>query len=745
MIEIRLLGSQSVQASDGHEILSVSTQPKRLALLAYLALSSDSGDGFVSRDELLALFWPESDIERARNTLNQHLYRLRGSLGSGAIPSRGTNRVGVDSGEIWCDVVEFQQALDEGEAARALELYAGEFLPGFHLSGTPALEKWLDNLRLELQRRALAAALRLAGEGEAAGDRAATAVWYRKAKEISPASEAAVRGLAATLAPSRDAHPPDSSTPVPATVPGGAALLEGMRDTPGRPSENRRHDRSLLPSGAALVVTALAIGGWWATSSRERLPEPEPRLAVLPFENLTGDSTADHLIDLMHDQTIRESGEASGVLVISRTSVLAYRDSAAALPDIGRNLGADAIVEGTVRALGDSLRVLVRLLEATSEQTLWNEQYAAARADSGYVTLRLPWRIANEIRRILNSEASLDLEPPRKPAPAAVEAYVRGREALAVGSPEGLDAAISQFDRAVELDPRFAEAWAALGRAWETAGGWFGHKSPVEAMPEAQNAYERALEIDSTLAEAHGGIATIEWRYRWRWAEAERAFRRSIELNPNLAETRDHYGNFLRSMRRIEEGVVQLEKAVELDPLGISWAELRQHYQQLGRFDEARAAAERAKKLHPGHVASRLIYAIQLWGDGDRRGAVDTLVAVGGGALPAMMYGVMGEVERAREQIALEEASSNRDPLLLAYAHMTLHDTAAAVDWLQRGIEERHAQMVWLGIAQTKSDRYEPMIGDFPIIYFTGPRFESVMDRLDFSGPPFAATTAAAR
>lgn len=745
MIEIRLLGAQSVRAADGHEILSVSTQPKRLALLAYLALSSDTGDGFVSRDELLAFFWPESDDEHARNTLNQHLYRLRGSLGSEAIPSHGTNRVGVDPAEVWCDAAEFHRALVNGNPQRALELYAGELLPGFHLSGTPELEKWLDHLRLDLERRALDAALRLARESEAAGDRTAAAGWYRKAHEISPGSEVAARGLAAASTPAALAHPPDRTAPdaPPAAIAPGPGL-SGAPDAPARPDESRRHDRSLLPSGTALVVTALAIGGWWVTSSRERLPDPEPRLAILPFENLTGDSAADHLIALVHDQAIREAGEAGGLLVISRTSVLAHRDSVSALPDIGRDLGADAIVEGTVRALGDSLRVHVRLLEAASEETLWTNQYAASRADSGYVTLRLPWLIANEVRRTLNSEATLDLEPPRRPAPGAVEAYVRGRQHLALGSPQGIDAAIEQFDRAVELDPQFAEAWAALGRAWETAGGWFGHKTPVEAMPEAQNAYERALAIDSTLAEAFGGIATIEWRYRWRWADAERAFRRSIELNPNLAETRDHYGNFLRSMRRIEEGVVQLEKAVELDPLGPSWAELRQHYQHLGRFDEARNAAARAKELHPEHPASRFIYAIQLWGDGDRRGAVDTLMAVGGGALPAMMYAVMGEPERAREQIAVEESSRNRDPLLLAYASMTLHDTAAAVDWLERGIEERHAQMVWLGIAQTKDDRYEPMIADFPMIYFTGPRFETVMERLDFSEPPFATTTATA-
>jgi len=745
MIEIRLLGAQSIQA-DGHEVLSVSAQPKRLALLAYLALSSDSGDGFVSRDELLALFWPESDDEHARNTLNQHLYRLRGSLGSDAIPSHGANRVGADPEEVRCDVVEFRRALDDEEPERALGLYAGELLPGFHLSGTPDLEKWLDNLRLDLQRRALDAALRLAGKSEAAGDRTAAVDWYRKAHEISPTSEAAERGLAAV-----SASPPDGITTEGGRAGAGAPPFahEHEPSSTGRqtslhaPNDSRRHDRSLLPSGAALVVTALAIGGWWATSSRERLPDPEPRLAVLPFDNLTGDSAADHLVDLMHDQAIREAGEAGGLLVISRTSVLAYRDSATALPDIGRGLGADAIVEGTVRAFGDSLQVHVRLLDAASERTLWTRQYVAERMDSGYVTLRVPWLIANEVRRTLNPEARLDLEPPYRPAAGAVAAYVRGREQLALGSSEGIDAAIEEFDRAVELDPRFSKAWAALGRAWETAGGWFGDKSPVEAMPEAQNAYERALAIDSTLADAHGGIATIEWRFRWRWSAAERAFRRSIELNPNLAETRDHYGNFLRSMRRIEEGVVQLEKAVELDPLGISWAELRQHYQHLGRFHDARQAAERAKDLHPEHPAARFVYAIELWEDGARRAAADTIVAAGGGALAAMMYAEMGDEDRAREQIAVEEESRNRDPLFLAYAYMSLHDTTAAVGWLNRGIEERHASMVWLGIAQTRDDRYELMIEDFPEIYFTGPRFEAIMDRLNFPEPPFVATAAA--
>lgn len=713
MIEIRLLGAQSVQAADGHEILSVSTQPKRVALLAYLALASDSGDGYVSRDELLALFWPESDDEHARNTLNQHLYRLRVSLGSDAIPSHGTNRVGVDPAEVWCDAAEFRRALENDEPERALELYAGELLPGFHLSGTPELEKWLDHLRLDLQRRALDVALRLARENEAAGERTAAAGWYRKAHDISPESEVVARGLAAASSPS---------------LRGAARVKE---------ANERRLDRSLLPSGAALVVTALAIGGWWASSSRERIPDPEPRLAILPFDNLTGDPAQNHLIDLVHDEVIREAGAAGGLLVISRTSVMVYGDSTTALPEIGRQLDADALVEATVRALRDSIHVQVRLLDAASERSLWANRYGSAREDTTYLTVLLPRLIANEVRKTLNPEASLDLEPPPLPDPAAIQAFVRGREYLARGGPEGLEAAIDQFDLAVAFDPQFAEAWAGLGRAWEYSGGWFGHRSPVDAMPEAQTAYEMALALDSTLAEAYAGIANIEWRYRWRWAEAERAFRRSIELNPNLADVRDHYGNFLRSMRRVEEGVVQLEKAVELDPLGLSWAELRQHYQHLGRFDEARRAAERARELHPAHPASQFIYAIEMWGNGERLQAADTLAAAGLYGFAAQFYAAAGAEEDARSLLTILESQENRNHLPIAYTYLFLGDTMKALDWLELGVRERHAHMVWLNIAaEAEADGYEPMIADFPKIYFAGPRYEAIMERLDFPDPP---------
>lgn len=178
------------------------SQPKRLALLVYLRVAAPGG--FVARDRLLALFWPESDPERARNALRQSLHFLRRSLGEGAVPSRSDREVGVDAGAVACDAVAFREAIGAGRLEQAVELYRGEFLPGFFVEDAPEIERWIDDQRAELARLAHRAAWTLCERHEARGEMAAALIWARKALAMNPLDEAGARRLRGLLARTGD-------------------------------------------------------------------------------------------------------------------------------------------------------------------------------------------------------------------------------------------------------------------------------------------------------------------------------------------------------------------------------------------------------------------------------------------------------------------------------------------------------------------------------------------------------------
>ncbi len=195
MIRLSLMGSLDLRASDGRQILSVLAQPKRVALLAYLAAHRDS----VRRDTLLGLFWPESDEERARHALRQSLYTLRRSLGPRVLTSQGDEQLGIDGDHLECDVGLFEAAVRDGEAEAALDLYKGDFLEGFFLSDAPEFEKWLDGRRTTLRNQAAEAAWTMAQRTEDAGERTDAAVWGRRAADYAPDDESSVQRLVGLL------------------------------------------------------------------------------------------------------------------------------------------------------------------------------------------------------------------------------------------------------------------------------------------------------------------------------------------------------------------------------------------------------------------------------------------------------------------------------------------------------------------------------------------------------------------
>lgn len=290
MIDLSTLGAIELR-HDGIDLRSVLSQPKRLALLVYLRVA----DGFVARDRLLALFWPESDDERARNALRQSLHFLRRSLGPDAVVGRAEQEVGIDADRVACDVVAFERALAEDRLEDALGLYRGEFLPGFHVDDTPELERWIDEKRRELARRAVEAALALSEREEERGEPAAAAVWARRLVALDPLSEAAVRRLMRLLARTGERARALEAFDELARRLGEELELTPSPETADLAGSIRAGDRPVPPSPTDLAAAGAPHPVGAAVPPPSRPPDPatvaEPPAAGPPVGRVTPDRT----------------------------------------------------------------------------------------------------------------------------------------------------------------------------------------------------------------------------------------------------------------------------------------------------------------------------------------------------------------------------------------------------------------------------------------------------------------------
>jgi serine/threonine-protein kinase len=495
MIQLRTLGVLDLRESNGVAAESILVQPKRFALLTYLALTNSGG--FRRRDTVVGLFWPELDQEHARNALRQALWFLRRTLGERVITSRGAEELGVDPAVLWCDATEFEQACTSGRPAEALELYRGDFLEGFFLSEvSPDLETWVEDQRVRLRRQAADAAWALAEERAAAADRVKAAEWARRAAQYTPTDEVAARRLiqmldrlgdragavqvyeafAARLSQELELSPDPETTSLVVSVRSRASPAS-ERDTPhslGYSAEVLPPLHSPLPSApashllsrrlarvvglcAALGFAAASAIAWWPRAA----PRVDPDLVVVPpFEVSASDSALGYLREGMMDLLAAElTGEPGPRAVDPRRVLHTYRESGGGdnltreeVFDLARRLGAARVLEGGVLGTPDHLILAASLLEVDGDR---DEVRARVEGPADSIAAMLDRLTA----QLLAGEAG---EPERRlgemTSLPAVRAYLSGQAAVRDGR---LWEAVRDFERALEVDSTFV--LAALG------------------------------------------------------------------------------------------------------------------------------------------------------------------------------------------------------------------------------------------------------------------------------------------
>jgi DNA-binding SARP family transcriptional activator/TolB-like protein/tetratricopeptide (TPR) repeat protein len=638
MIEVHTFGAAGLRR-DGADLRSVLSQPKRFALLVNLTLGSPSG--FTPRDTLLARFWPDSDDERARNSLRQALHQLRRALGDDVITGRGDD-VGVDSGLVWCDAADFERALAEGRPEDALEVYRGDFLPGFFVEGAPDVEAWIDDRRRTYRRAANRAAVELAEREEAAGSLRAAALWARRALAIEPLDEVAARRLMEVLStggetvaalaaydalasqtraelgidPSAETRALADAIRAAAT-PATPEVRVPVRAVPAAPREPRASDDVALPPlhgagrgavarklsppviqlAAAAIVLLLVVAGWQARRVGPTLDGP-PAVAVLPFANLSGDGAHDYLADAVAEEVMSVLGRVPGLRVAARSSSFSFRGRDAPADSVGRALGVTHLVEGTVRIADARVRINVDLIDAASGFRVWNSSYERTVHDM----MGMQAEIARAIAKQLQVELSPAVARPPADETKDAEAYrlvLQGTQTMRSGSNrQTLGDAAALFGDAVRRDPQYARALAGLANvlSWQASYRYIDADS---GYARARELAERSLASAPTV-EAHLVLARDAELVRQDTAAADAHFRLALELNPADPRSLQFRALFLSRNGRTDEGIVLARRAVELDPLHPgSHNNLAVVLRDAGRLDEAHEAYEEALRVSP--------------------------------------------------------------------------------------------------------------------------------------------------
>jgi len=593
MIEFRLLGPLHLTDAQGREVQSLLTRPRRLALLAYLAAATPRR--LHRRDSLLPLFWPELDQEHARAALRQALHVVRDALGTEVIVTRGDEEVGLDLELVSCDVVAFDRAVAAGQSREALELYRGNLLEGFFIPEAGDFERWLEAERARLIQAAARSARELLEQSKAEGDVTAAVEWARRAAQLAPHDEELQRRLitlldhlgdragavesyvefAKRLAADLETEPAAETKAVITAVRARqtAAPVElsratsGAVPTVGAPPRGRR---GWWHAGIAAVVAGLVLsnaGRWRGRLWPSAIAGPVRSLAVLPLENLSGDTLRSWYADGLTEALTTDLGRIRSLSVTARGSVTPFRGTNERLDEIARELHVDAVVEGGVQQAGGRVRVDLRLISAATGYQLWADRFEEPVQNR----FALEDRVARGIVSALALPLSASEERALRAIPTkngdAYDDYLRGKIRLRRENREDDSVAIALLERAVTLDPDFAAAQAELARAYVLRVEQFA-PNDTAVVERAWVAAEKALRLDPDLAEAHLARGSLLSNMSGRLSPepAVREYHRALELNPNLAQAHHGLGTIYLHRGLLDKAVDEFRRTLAIDP-----------------------------------------------------------------------------------------------------------------------------------------------------------------------------------
>ena len=457
-------------------------------------------------------------------------------------------------------------------------------------------------------------------------------------------------------------------------------------------------------------------------------------LAVLPLRNLSTEETPAYFADGMTEELINTLTRIGGLHVISRTSVMAFRDREQPLKEIARQLDVQWILEGSIARGGTRVRVTAQLLDASRDRSVWAETYDRELRDVFALQADVAQAITDGVHVVVapDEERRIRNQPPV--APEAHEAYLRGLYRWNQREPDDILVAIEEYTRAAQLDPRYAAPHAGLAEVH----AFMGNLSLVPqsmAYGTARMEAKRALDLDPDLAGAHASLAVVNLEYEWEWEGAEREFRRALELNPGSASTRQNYADFLSRQGRHEEALRMIQEALRLDPLSPPVnGMLGTVYFHARRFDEAIAQYRRTLEMRREQVLTRFYLGLAYLQTGrhDEAIAEFTSAVRHSGGVPltraglACAYGMAGRADDARKilgQLKALSQTTNVSPSLFALIYIGLGDRDQALSYIEDGYRARDSYLGHLKVAPI----VDPLRGE--------KRFQEILRKLKLTDP----------
>ena len=495
-------------------------------------------------------------------------------------------------------------------------------------------------------------------------------------------------------------------------------------------------ETALFSTRNILAIAALAViaGGllFWAKGrqkeSRRPLPGAIQSVAVLPLANLSGDASQDYFADGMTDAIITELSQIKKLRVISRTSVMQYKHTQEKLDQIAQDLSVDAIVEGSVVRSGDRVRISAKLFQTNIEGALWGDNFERNFTDVLTLQSDVATAIARGIQVELSSAEQSQLARSRSVVPEAYEAYLKGRYEFEKRTPEGFRDAVTFLQKAIDKDPTFAAAYAALGDTYMSMGNY--QMAPPETLiPKAKQAVEKALELDNRLAQAHTSLAAIRM-YHLEGGDVEGEFQQAIALDPGYAQGIHWYALYLSAVGKKEEAIREIKLAREIDPksliinANVGWV-----YYLAADFDRAEEAEKTTLQMDPSFVGAHSYLGQVYVEKGRYEEAIrefQTAVSLTPGDVAGQAdlghgYARSGKKEQAEE--TLQEMQAEQGHLYVSgYDFATVYagfqDVKKTLEWLEKAYVERNGRLANLAV----HPQFAFLRGE--------PRFEILVDKI---------------
>jgi TolB-like protein/Tfp pilus assembly protein PilF len=432
-------------------------------------------------------------------------------------------------------------------------------------------------------------------------------------------------------------------------------------------------------------------------------------IAILPFVNASNNPDAEYLSDGISESLINSLSQVPNLRVVPRSTVFRYKGRDIDPQTVGKELGVRAVLTGRLVQRGDTLSIQTELVDVTEQSTLWGEQYNRKLADLLAVQEEISREISSKLRLKLSGEERKRLDKRYTENTEAYQLYLKGRYYWNKRTAEDLKKGIDYFRQAIDMDPNYALAYAGLADSYNVLPIW----TPIEtkeAYPKAKSASLKALEIDETLAEAHTSLAYAMYRYDWDWPGAEREFKRAIELKPNYAIAHQWYSFYLSSIGRVDEAIVEIKRAQDLEPLSLFInSDVGVAFYRTRQYDQAIAQLRKTIEIDPtfgySHYCLGLVY--------EQKGMHDAAIeemkkAVEFSQAPDLIlaslghsYAVAGKRAEALDVLDQMKEKAKRE-----------HVSAYFVALIYTGLGDKDLAFVWFDKACQEREYFMPRLND---------------------------------